>query len=146
MADGQPAPEPMTMRDKLMREGKMFFLFGIVGAIAFVIDAVILKIGLSMGLDRVLARIISITIGMHFTFAVNRIWAFKAMRGQPLIQQWAAYVMSNIAGASVNYATFLLLTQPGAWLQDAPVLGVAAGSIAGMFVNFGGARLLAFRR
>ncbi len=146
MADGQPSTAPVTMRDKLMREGKMFFLFGIVGAIAFVIDAAFLKLGMALGLDRIVARMISITIGMHFTFAVNRIWAFKAMRGQPLIQQWAAYVLSNIAGAGVNYATFVLLTQPGAWLQHAPILGVAAGSIAGMFVNFGGARLLAFRR
>ena len=136
----------LTMRGKLKREGKMFFLFAIVGTIAFVIDAAVLKLGLALGLDRILARVISLTVGMHFTFAVNRLWAFKAMRGQPLIQQWAAYVLSNIGGALVNYGTFLLITQPGAWFEHAPVLGVAAGSVAGMFVNFGGARLLAFRR
>jgi putative flippase GtrA len=134
------------MRAKFIREGKMFFLFGIVGAIAFVIDAAVLTGLLALGVDRVIARVISLAVGMHFTFAVNRVWAFKGMRGQPLLRQWAGYVLANSAGALVNYGTFLLLNRPGGWLEHAPILAVACGSIAGMFVNFGGARLLAFRR
>src|SRR5262245_28754025 len=93
-------------RAKLIREGKMFFLFGIVGAIAFVIDAAVLQGMLALGVDKAIGRIISLAVGMHFTFAVNRIWAFKGMRSAPLIQQWAGYVVANSAGALVNYLVF----------------------------------------
>jgi putative flippase GtrA len=124
----------------------MFLMFGVVGIGATLIDGAVLWIGLSNGLSNPVARAISIFFGMHFAFAVNRLWAFKAFRSAPLVQQWAGYVLANITGALVNYGVFLLLTRPGAWFEHAPLLALAAGSGAGMFVNFGGSRLLAFRR
>jgi putative flippase GtrA len=129
-----------------MREGRMFFLFGVVGAMGFVIDASLLKIGLACGLSKPIARLISILVSMHFSFAVNRVWAFKGLRGQSLAHQWLGYLAANSAGALLNYATFLLLSRPGALFEHAPVIAAAAGTGMGMFVNFGGSRLLAFRR
>jgi putative flippase GtrA len=51
----------------------------------------------------------------------------------------------NLAGFAANYGAYLAVT---AWLGTAPwqlVVAVAAGSLAGMFINFGLARQVVFR-
>jgi putative flippase GtrA len=143
---GTPAPAAPPFRDRLLREGRMMFLFGVVGACAFVVDASLLKAGLALGLQYVVARTISILIAMHFGFALNRAWAFKGLRGQPLVQQWLGYLLANGTGALLNLGMSVFLSHPGAPFDRAPILAAAAGTIAGMFVNFTGSRLLAFRR
>jgi putative flippase GtrA len=140
-----PAPPIPALRDRLIREARMLIPFGVVGTCGFLLDATLLKIGLALGLSKAIARVFSILISMHFAFAMNRMWAFKALRGAPLVQQWLGYLVANSAGALLNYAVFLVLSHQGMLFEHAPILAVAAGSIAGMFVNFFGSRLLAFR-
>jgi putative flippase GtrA len=133
-------------RAGLLREGRAFALFAAVGAAGFLVDLIVLKIGLAAGLGKPAARLISLALAMHFTFAVNRTLVFARYRGANLRRQWIMYLLANSAGALVNYGVFLALTARGSWLADAPGLAVAAGSISGLVVNFAGSRLLAFRR
>lgn len=134
------------LREKALGEGRRFLLFGLIGAAAFVVDAAVLAAELALGVPRVLARIVSLFVGMNFTFALNRAFTFAAFRGQSLGRQYVMYLAANSLGALVNYGVFLLLTAPGAWLEAMPIAGVAAGSIAGLGFNFTASRLTAFRR
>lgn len=127
-------------------EARMFLLFALVGAAAFVVDATVLKVCLAFGLSGLIGRVISLFVSMNFTFAVNRTFVFKRFRAAPLSQQWALYIASNALGALVNYAVYLALTAPGALLAGRDVLAVACGSIAGLAFNFTASRLTAFRR
>ncbi|MES1204272.1 MAG: glycosyltransferase [Pseudomonadota bacterium] len=127
-------------------EALMFFLFGLVGALAFVVDSLVLKLMLGAGLSSAAGRVISLFVSMNFTFALNRAFVFTRFRAAPLAQQWALYLASNTLGALVNLAVFLALTAPGAILAGRPILGVACGSIAGLAFNFTASRLTAFRR
>jgi putative flippase GtrA len=124
----------------------MFLLFAFVGAVAFVVDALVLMLCLSLGFSRIVGRIISLFVSMNFTFAVNRTFVFRKFRAAPLPQQWGLYIASNTLGALVNYGVFLALTAPGAPLMGRNILAVACGSIAGLVFNFTASRLTAFRR
>jgi putative flippase GtrA len=146
MSETPAIPQPASLAVRLAQEGRMFFRFAVVGAMGFLIDATLLKIGIACGLAKPIARLISILVSMHFAFAANRAWAFKGLRGQSLVRQWLGYLTANSAGALLNYTTFLALSRHGAWFERAPILAAAAGTAAGMLVNFSGSRLLAFRR
>jgi putative flippase GtrA len=122
----------------------MFLLFATIGAAAFVVDALVLKLGLAMGLTPAVGRIVSLFVSMNFTFVVNRAVTFAKFRGRSLPAQWALYMAANSIGALVNYLVFLALTAGP--LKNHPVLAVAAGSIAGLAFNFTASRLTAFRR
>jgi GT2 family glycosyltransferase/putative flippase GtrA len=127
-------------------EARMFLLFGLVGAVAFVVDALVLMFCLQLGLSRVIGRVISLFVSMNFTFVVNRAFVFTRFRAAPVSQQWALYLASNTLGALVNYAVYLALTAPGALFAGRNVLAIACGSVAGMAFNFTASRLTAFRR
>lgn len=139
------------VRDALAGEGagneaRMFLLFGLVGAAAFVVDALVLTLCVGEGISRELGRVISLFVSMNFTFAVNRAFVFTRFRAAPLAQQWALYIASNTLGALVNYGVFLALTAPGALFAGRNILAVACGSVAGLAFNFTASRLTAFRR
>ena len=122
----------------------MFLQFAAIGAAAFVVDSVVLKIGLALGLTPAIGRLVSLFVSMNFTFVVNRAVTFAKFRGQSLPAQWALYMAANSIGALVNYGVFLAFTAGP--LSGQPILAVAAGSIAGLAFNFTASRLTAFRR
>lgn len=122
----------------------MFLSFAAIGAAAFVVDSVVLKIGLALGLTPAIGRLVSLFVSMNFTFVVNRAVTFAKFRGRSLPAQWALYMAANSLGALVNYLVFLALTAGP--LAGQPVLAVAAGSVAGLAFNFTASRLTAFRR
>lgn len=130
----------------LGNEARMFVMFGLVGAVAFVLDWMVLEVLTGAGLASAVARVLSLFVGMNFTFAVNRAFVFGRFRAAPLAQQWVLYLASNMVGAAVNYAVYLALTAPGALLAGRDFLAVACGSIAGLMFNFTASRLTAFRR
>ncbi len=130
----------------LGNELRMFLLFGVVGAAAFLVDALVLILFLGQGAPKEIARVISLFVSMNFTFAVNRAFVFTHFRAAPLPQQWVLYLASNTLGALVNYVVFLALTMPGGLLAGREILAVACGSVAGLVFNFTASRFTAFRR
>jgi hypothetical protein len=51
----------------------------------------------------------------------------------------------NLGGFTLNRGTYALLVTFVALCADQPVYAVAAGAIAGMFLNFGLSRTMVFR-
>jgi putative flippase GtrA len=120
--------------------------FALIGAAAFVVDAALLQAGVALGLAKPAARVVSLFLAMNFSFALNRAVTFAAFRGTPLQRQWAMFMAANSLGAGINYLVFLALGTGQGWFAGAPVLAVAAGSIAGLGFNFTASRLTAFRK
>ena len=54
-------------------------------------------------------------------------------------------VVVNLAGFTLNYGTYALMVASMPVVAAYPILGVAAGSIVGMFANFAVSRRLVFR-
>lgn len=124
-----------------------FLRFAIVGTLGFVVDAGVLALVLQSGLAGFHAgRCLSFLAAASFTWALNRRFTFAdraASRGSRGAQ-WARYVAAMSAGAAVNYAVYALVLHMLGYTGLIAPLAVAAGSIAGLGVNFTAARHLVF--
>ncbi|WP_206931210.1 GtrA family protein [Roseococcus thiosulfatophilus] len=123
-----------------------FFRFGVVGTLGFLLDYAVLGAAVALGTGPYWGRVISYVVAATGVYALNRAWTFRDRRGGGGIgRQWGLYLALNLVGFAVNYGTYAAIT---AWTEIGArhlVLGVAAGSIAGMFVNFALNRQVVFR-
>lgn len=123
-----------------------FLRFGTVGTIGFVVDTAVLYGALALGAGLYGGRAISYVTAASSTWLLNRLWTFRHRAGgQTVHRQWALFVVVNLGGFTLNYGTYALLVAFVPLVAAHPVLGVAAGSVAGMFANFFLSRQLVFR-
>jgi putative flippase GtrA len=113
-----------------------FLRFGVVGAIGFVVDTAVLYAGLALGLGLYGGRAVSYLAAASTTWALNRAWTFRGQGDGPVMRQWALFVVLNLVGFAFNYGTYAALVSGVALVAQHPVIGVAAGSLAGMMGNF----------
>jgi len=113
-----------------------FFRFGVVGTIGFVVDTAVLYAGLALGLGLYGGRVLSYLAAATTTWALNRAWTFRGQGSGPALQQWAIFLLVCLVGFAFNYGTYALLVATVPLVAQHPVLGVAAGSLAGMIGNF----------
>jgi len=113
-----------------------FSRFGIVGTIGFAVDAAVLYLGLAFGLGLYAGRALSYLAAATTTWALNRSWTFRGEGQHPALRQWVAFVLINLVGFACNYGTYAALVSSVEFVAQYPVIGVAAGSIAGMMGNF----------
>lgn len=122
-----------------------FLRFGIVGTAGFLMDAGVLTAMIALGAGPYGGRVVSYLAAATLTFALNRAWTFRSAAQAPMARQWGAFVALNLLGFAVNYGIYAALVAGSATVAAHPVLGVAAGSLAGMFINFAVSRRFVFR-
>ena len=120
--------------------------FGVVGVAGFVVDAGVLTAGMAIGLGPWSGRVLSYLAGATTTFSLNRAWTFRAAARGPALRQWALFLVVNLVGFACNYGTYAALMTAVPLVTAHPVLGVAAGSLAGLVGNFVLSRRFVFRR
>ena len=127
---------------KVVRE---LVLFGLVGVIGFLVDSgVLYLLKSSMGLYY--GRLVSFICAVLTTWILNRHLTFsQRASGLSLIHEFSRYFGLMLGGGVVNYVTYALLVYFVEFVASQPVWGVAAGSCAGMLVNYLTARFLVFR-
>jgi putative flippase GtrA len=137
-----PGEEKPRMRKMIGQ----FLRFGVVGTLGFVVDAAVLMGMLALGLGPYGGRVISYLAAASTTYALNRVWTFHtAPRDAPLVAHWMRFLLLNLVGFAANYGTYAALIATLPVVAEHPVLGVAAGSVAGMFINFGLSRRFVFQ-
>ena len=120
--------------------------FGIVGVVGFVVDAGVLTLGLRAGTGPWLGRVLSYVVAATVTFSLNRAWTFRtAARSRPMMRAWSMFLVINLVGFLCNYGAYAALIATVPLVRELPVLGVAAGSLAGMAGNFLLSRRFVFR-
>ena len=124
---------------------RQFLQFCIAGGLAFVVDAGVLQGAISAGLDPYAGRALSYLCAVTTTWWFNRTYTFAVTAGKAGVREWASYATSQLGGGAVNYAIYAVLVYAAPLVQRYPVLGVAAGSIGGLLVNFLLARRYVFR-
>lgn len=135
----------LRTKDDHMRVLGEFLAFGGIGVIGFVVDATVLYTGAALGLGLYLGRICSYLAAVTATWALNRHFTFGGGGGGPLLRQWAAFATSQLGGASINLGAYSLLVATSPFVAKWPVIGVAIGSILGLFANFALAKRFIFR-
>ena len=125
-----------------------FLRFAAVGTAAFVVDTAVLYTGLAVGLGFYWGRALSFVVAATFTWYGNRRVTFTQTHAHgagAIAAEWARFLLANLVGGAVNYGTYAALVNLVPAVRAYPVLGVAAGSIAGLSVNFTLSKLLVFR-
>jgi putative flippase GtrA len=97
-------------------------------------------------LDVYSGRVLSYLIAATTTWALNRRFTFTGADQSPPLKQWLKFLGANAVGGMVNYAVYAALVTFTATVASTPVLGVAAGSLAGLFFNYGVNKFWVFRR
>lgn len=127
-----------------MRELTLFCIGGVLG---FVVDAGVLQL-LVTGLawDRFSARLISFLCAATATWLFNRNYTFRGTRNHSRFGEWLRYVLAMSGGFACNFATYSALVLAYNIDKHWLVLAVAAGSVAGLGVNYLASRYWIYRK
>ncbi len=124
-----------------------FLLFCIGGVIGFIVDAGILRLLVSgLQMDAYAARLVSFLCAATATWLWNRHNTFRGTRRYGLFGEWARYLLAMSGGFMVNYGAYAILYTFVPLVRRYPELGVAAGSAAGLVVNYVSSRWWIYRR
>ena len=130
----------------MRRAIRQLAMFGVGGVIGFVVDAGILQV-LVVGLawDRYSGRLISFLCAATATWIFNRHFTFHGPRRHSLLGEWMRYIIAMSGGFACNYAAYSALVYFFNLDRRELILAVAAGSVAGMGINFVGSRYWVYR-
>lgn len=124
---------------------RQFLLFCISGGLAFGVDGALTQAWVRLAeLDPWSARALAFPVAVTCTWLFNRNFTFRPQRQLSLPREWMLYVSTQLGGLSINLATYAVLAALFPLVARWPVLGVAAGSVAGLLVNYFGAKHVAF--
>jgi putative flippase GtrA len=130
-------PERLALAAQFMR-------FGTVGLAGLVVDTATVY-GLRHSLGLYGAGMLAYLFAATGNWLLNRIWTFRGLGSGSAHRQWGMFMLTNLAGFVLNRGTYAILVTFLAAAAAQPVIATAAGSIAGMFVNFSLSRRLVFR-
>lgn len=124
---------------------RQFLWFGLVGVAGFFIDVAALYAAMAVfGAGPYSGRVFSYLVAATGTWALNRRYTFPDQRRADRWHEWSRFLAANAVGGAVNYSVYAVLIATSGTVAALPVLGVAAGSLAGLAVNFTLSRLIVF--
>ncbi len=135
----------MNFVEQLWR--RPFLRFAAVGTGGFVVDTAVLYAMFWFGLDRYSGRAVSYLCAATFTWFGNRTITFtenRAVGARGTAAEWARFLVTNLGGGAVNYTIYAVLVTYSDTVRAFPVLGVAAGALSGMTVNYFASRWFVF--
>ena len=136
----------MAISETAAQEVRLAIKFAAVGLVGLAVDAVLLKAGLALRLAPAGARLISLTLAMQATFAINRKHVFRCSGSQGLPRQWCAYMATNGFGNFCNYWIFVTLSSLHGRLVSEPLVALPISACTAYVINYTGARLVVFGR
>ena len=101
--------------------------FGLVGGLAFGLDAAVLALTIHLGASPYAGRVLSVAVAIVFTWWLNRRLTFRTAAA-PTWREFRGYVLQSLLGAGVNYAVYAAALALGASTIVALVLGTGIAS------------------
>jgi putative flippase GtrA len=110
--------------------------FALVGTVGFIADACILYGLLSIGVGPFSARLVSFLAAVFVTWQLNRRMTFDVPANNDSIREGFSYLLAMSFGGVLNLMTYTAVISINTTQFWSPALGVAAGSLVGLFVNY----------
>lgn len=99
-------------RQQLQEVGK----FGVVGAVAWVVDTLVFNACLSGGVNRYTSAVISTAVSATLAFVGNRYWTWRDRAGANLHREYGLYVVFNVVGLLIGLGCLFISHELlGAW-------------------------------
>jgi putative flippase GtrA len=124
---------------------QQFAIFTLIGGVGFFVDVVVLYSCLWLGIGLYAGRAVSFLAAATLTWWFNRNFTFARAGCPGAGVEWSRFLAANLTGGTVNFAVYAALIQAGAMFFDYPATAVAAGSLAGLSVNFTASKFFVFR-
>ncbi len=123
-----------------------FLKFGTVGFFGFFVDYGFFHLALDVfGFGHYGSALFSFPFAATFGWIGNRSFTFRRDYKGHAGAQWMRFLVVTFIGLILNRGTFSILTATVHLVYQYPVLGLLAGTGAGMFFNFFFARRMVFR-
>lgn len=90
------------------------------------------------------AQSLGFVVAVTVTWIINRSWTFAEHASERWLMEWLRYMIANSFGAAINNGVYIALVLTTSQFTRHPVLAVAAGSMAGMGINFLASKKLIF--
>ena len=122
-----------------------FIRFALIGTVGFMVDVAVLYTMLAWGGGYYLGQAIAFLVAALVTWQLNRRYTFSPQTQRGPLLEWMRYLLAMLLGGGVNYGCYAAMVYhltKTAWL---PAAAVAVGAIAGLAVNFFGAKFWVFR-
>lgn len=113
--------------------------FGMVGAVGFLIEAVVLTLLYKeYAFNVVLARTVSFSLATLATWLLNRSFTFAEEKSLNLSKrkEYIFYLAIQSGGAVLNFLVFILLIMILPYLKAIPIIPLAAGAVFGFLFNY----------
>jgi putative flippase GtrA len=127
-------------------EHRLVLKYAGVSLIGFLTDAVLLHLGVALGLQPAWARLISLSVAMQVTFTINGLHVFRCLALTSLPRQWVSYMVTNAFGNFCNYWIFVSLVSTHWPVVSNHLFALAVGSLAAWVANYTSTRYLVFRK
>ena len=123
-----------------------FIKFGMIGVIGFIVDYGMLHVGIDiLGLGRYWSALFSFPFAVTATWIGNRLFTFRGKSTHSMHKEWARFFAVCVVGLVLNRGAYSLLIYSVPLAYHYPIIGLMAGTAAGMFFNFFAARRVVFR-
>jgi putative flippase GtrA len=123
---------------------RQFAQFAVIGTAGFVWDTAVVYLTRPW-VGPYAAGIISFFIVGSINWLANRFWTYRDLSHDALHRQLVRFLIANAVGFVLNRGTYITLVATQPLFHAHLVLAIAAGGLAGMFVNFFLSRRLVFR-
>jgi Predicted membrane protein len=121
------------------------FLFAIAGGLGFIVDSILLYIFLDF-LGLYFSRVVSFLGAVIVTWLFNRFFTFKSCSsGHSLLGEFLKYLSLMGVGGVINIVSYMVCIRAFVLVSSYPVIGVAIGSIMGMFFNYATSKIFLFK-
>jgi putative flippase GtrA len=126
---------------------RSFWLFCIGGVLGFIVDWGVLQTLVSVfAWDRFSSRLISFLCAATATWIFNRTYTFRGHSRHTLLGEWGRYIFAMSGGFACNFAAYSALVLTFNIDRHWLVVAVAAGSVAGLGVNYLASRYWIYRK
>lgn len=116
---------------------RQIFLFALVGALGFVVDAGIVQaLVREFAVNPYGARVVSFLAAATTTWSFNRRYTFAGHTRGSRRRELLRYLVAMAGGFALNYGAYAACVLFWPLVREWPAIGVAAGSIAGAALNF----------
>lgn len=124
---------------------KQLFWFSVSGLIGFLVDTLVLYILLAQ-LGPYVARLLSFISAVITTWLINKKFTFdNKTSGLSPGHEFFFYLCLMLCGGSFNYGTYAILISQYDFINTHPIIGVAAGSLMGLLINFFTSKTILYR-
>ncbi len=120
--------------------------FALAGVAGLVTDVSVLYMTLALGMGWYVGRVFSFLAAVWVTWQINRRYTFAGIADGSIWREWWRYLLAMMGGGLVNYAAYSAIIVLFKGLPLLPLVAVAIGSLAGMTINFVGAKFFVFYR